>query len=87
MLDVWTHGNPHLDIFFLLARGVISWKSANQAVIVTFTMEAEFVAWFEATIQAWWLQNFTYGFGIVDSMVRLLTAEDLIPLVVMLVLA
>ncbi|RDX93296.1 hypothetical protein CR513_24467, partial [Mucuna pruriens] len=35
-------------------------------------MEAEFVACFEATIQALWLWNFTSRFGIVDSISKLL---------------
>ena len=51
---------------FLLANGVISWKSAKQSVIATSTMEAEFVACFEATIQ----QNFISGLGIVDSIAK-----------------
>ena len=40
---------------FLLAGGAISWKSAKQYVIAASTMEAEFVACFEATIQESWL--------------------------------
>ena len=43
---------------YLLAGGAISWKSAKQLVIVASTMEAEFVACFEATVQANWLRNF-----------------------------
>nr|ABW74556.1 copia-like pol polyprotein [Boechera divaricarpa] len=35
---------------FLLAEGAISWKSGKQSVIATSTMEAEFVACFEATL-------------------------------------
>jgi len=34
------------------------------------TMETEFVACFEATIQANWLQNFISGLAIVDSIAR-----------------
>jgi len=37
---------------YLLVRGTISWKSVKQSVIVASTMEAEFLACFEATIQA-----------------------------------
>ncbi|XP_033515197.1 secreted RxLR effector protein 161-like [Nicotiana tabacum] len=37
---------------FLLAERTISWKSAKQCVIATSTMEAEFMACFEATIHA-----------------------------------
>ena len=52
---------------FLLARGTISWKSVKQFVIVSFTMEVEFVAYFEATVHGLWLQKFILGLEIVDS--------------------
>lgn len=55
---------------FLLAEGAISWKSAKQSDIATSTMEAEFVACCEATIQANWLRNFISGFGVVDGIAR-----------------
>ncbi|XP_050946536.1 secreted RxLR effector protein 161-like [Cucumis melo] len=35
---------------FLLTEGAISWKSAKQSIIAASTMEAEFVACFEATV-------------------------------------
>jgi len=52
---------------YLLAGGAISWKSAKQSVIAASTMEAKFVACFEATVQANWLRNFISGLGVVDS--------------------
>ena len=52
---------------YLLAGGAISWKSAKQSVIAASTMEAEFVACFEATIQANWLRNFISGLRVVES--------------------
>ncbi|XP_068461842.1 secreted RxLR effector protein 161-like [Phaseolus vulgaris] len=55
---------------YLLAGGVISWKSAKQTVIAASTMETEFVACFEATVQANWLQNFVSRLGIVDSIAK-----------------
>ena len=55
---------------FLLAEGAISWKSAKQSVIAASTMEAEFVACFEATIHGLWLRNFISGLRIVDSIAR-----------------
>jgi len=58
------------DYVYLLAGGSISWKSAKQTVIDASTMEAEFVACFEATIQANWLRNFVLGLGIVDSIAK-----------------
>ncbi|XP_047253625.1 secreted RxLR effector protein 161-like [Capsicum annuum] len=57
---------------FLLAGGALSLKSAKQSVIAASTMEAEFVAYFEATVQANWLQNFISGLGLVDNIARLL---------------
>ena len=57
---------------YLLAGGAISWKSAKQSVIAASTMETEFVACFEATVQANWLRNFISGLGIVDSIAKLL---------------
>ena len=42
------------------------------ASIDASTMKAEFVACFEATIQANWLRNFISGLGIFDSIARAL---------------
>ena len=45
--------------------GAISWKSVKQTLIVTSTMEAEYVACYEATCQVVWLKNLISGFQIV----------------------
>lgn len=55
---------------FVLAGGTISWKSAKQTIIASSTMEAEFVACFEATVQALWLRNFISGLRVMDSIAR-----------------
>ena len=55
---------------YLLAGGAISWKNVKQTIINASTMEVEFVACFEARVQANWLQNFVSGLGIVDSIVK-----------------
>ncbi|XP_048615679.1 secreted RxLR effector protein 161-like [Brassica napus] len=55
---------------FLLTGGAISWKSGKQSVIATSTMEAEFVAFFEDTIHALWLQNFISRLQIVDTIAK-----------------
>ncbi|CAL1373961.1 unnamed protein product [Linum trigynum] len=55
---------------FLLAGGAISWKSAKQSVIATSTMEAEFIACYEATNHGLWLRNFISGLGIVDTIAK-----------------
>jgi len=55
---------------FMLAEGEISWKSAKESIITTFTMKAEFVACFEATVHALWLRNFIARFNVVDNIAR-----------------
>src|SRR5438270_10991178 len=55
---------------FLLAGRAISWKSVKQSITASSTMEAEFVACFEATSHALWLRNFISGLGVVDSIAR-----------------
>jgi hypothetical protein len=52
---------------FMLTGGAILWKSVKQIIIASSTMEAEFVACFEATVHGLWLRNFISGLGIVDS--------------------
>jgi len=55
---------------FLLARGAVSWKSAKQSIVATSSMEVEFVACFETTIQDNWLRNFVLALEIIDSIAR-----------------
>ena len=52
---------------FLLAGGAVSWKSGKESIIATSTIEADFVAYFEATVHALWLRNFVLRLIIVDS--------------------
>ncbi|CAL2237858.1 unnamed protein product [Prunus armeniaca] len=55
---------------FLLAGRAISWKSSKQSTVAASTMQAEFVACYEATIQASWLKNFITSLRVVDSIAR-----------------
>jgi hypothetical protein len=55
---------------FLLAGRAISWKNSMQIIVAKSTMEAEFVACYEATTQALWLRNFIGELKIVDSIAR-----------------
>lgn len=59
-----------LGYIYLLAGGAISWKSAKQTLVATSTMEAEFVACYEASNQAIWLRNFVAGLRIVSGIER-----------------
>ena len=55
---------------FIMVDGAISWRSVKQNLIVTSTMEAEFVSCFEATSQGVWLKSFIYGLRVMDSISR-----------------
>ncbi|RVW93240.1 Retrovirus-related Pol polyprotein from transposon TNT 1-94 [Vitis vinifera] len=46
---------------YLLAGGAISWRFAKQTLVTSSTMEAEFVACYEASNQGIWLRNFVTG--------------------------
>ena len=62
--------NSTFGYVYLLARGAMSWKSAYQSTIVPSTTKAEFVACFQATVQANWLWNFISRLGVIDSMAK-----------------
>ncbi|KZV33967.1 hypothetical protein F511_04192 [Dorcoceras hygrometricum] len=55
---------------FLLAGGVVSWRSGKQSLTATSTMEAEFVSCFEATSHGVWMKSFISGLKVVDSISR-----------------
>jgi len=58
---------------FMMAGGSISWKSVKQSLTTTSTMQAEYVACYEATLHAIWLRNFISRLQIVDSISNPLT--------------
>jgi hypothetical protein len=57
-------------LIFMMAGGAISWKSVKQTLTATSTMEAEYVACYEATCQAMWLKNLISRFKVVESISR-----------------
>ncbi|TQD79299.1 hypothetical protein C1H46_035136 [Malus baccata] len=59
-----------LGYLFLLAGGAISWKSTKQDAIAISTMEAEFIACFEATNHGLWLRNFISSLVVIDSIAK-----------------
>jgi hypothetical protein len=56
-----------IGYIFLLAGGAISRKSVKWTLIASFTIEAEFVACYEASNQVIWLQNFITRLCVVDG--------------------
>ena len=62
-----------LGYVYLLGRGAISWKSQKSELIYTSTIEAEYVACYEASIQGTWLWNFVSEFGSLSFVYKPLT--------------
>ncbi|RVW91887.1 Retrovirus-related Pol polyprotein from transposon TNT 1-94 [Vitis vinifera] len=55
---------------FMMAGGAVSWKSVKQTLIASSTMEAKYVACYEACCHAMWMWNFISALGVVDSISR-----------------
>ena len=55
---------------FMMGKGVLSWKSVKQTLKASSTMEAEYVACYEATCHVIWLQNFISALGVIHSISR-----------------
>ena len=47
--------------------GAVSWKSVKQTLVASSTMEAEFIACYEASNHGIWLRNFVTQLRIVDG--------------------
>ena len=58
------------DYIYLLAKGVIYWKCAKQALIAFFTMVTEFIACYKASNHGIWQQNLVIGLQIMDGIER-----------------
>ena len=54
-----------LGNIFMLASGVVSWRSMNKTLTTTFTMKAKFVSYFEVTSHGVWLNSFIVGLRVV----------------------
>ena len=55
---------------FMMSEGVVSWKSVKQTLTASSTMEAGYVACYEATCHAIWLWNFISTLEVVHSISR-----------------
>ena len=55
---------------FMMVEGIVSWKSVKQTLTTSSTMEAEYVACYEATCHAIWLRNFIPTLVVVHSIFR-----------------
>ncbi|GJW63483.1 retrotransposon protein, putative, ty1-copia subclass [Tanacetum coccineum] len=52
---------------FVLNGGVVDWKSAKQSIFATLSIEAEYIAAFDASKEVVWVRKFIYGLGVVPT--------------------
>nr|GEX63196.1 hypothetical protein [Tanacetum cinerariifolium] len=52
---------------FVLNGGAVDWKSAKQSIFATSSVEAEYIAAFDASKEAVWVMKFIYGLGVVPT--------------------
>ncbi|KAL6342898.1 hypothetical protein AAG906_016917 [Vitis piasezkii] len=59
-----------MGYIFVMAGGTVSWKSVKQTLTTSSTMEAKYVACYEACCHAICMRNFISALGVVDSISR-----------------
>nr|GEX82767.1 ribonuclease H-like domain-containing protein [Tanacetum cinerariifolium] len=52
---------------FVLNGGVVDWKNAKQSIYATSSVEAEYIATFDASKEAVWVKKFIFGLGVVPT--------------------
>lgn len=60
----------HYVVFKMMVGRVVSWKSVKQTLTASSTMDAEYMACYEAACQAIWSRNFISSLNVVDSISR-----------------
>nr|GFA26919.1 hypothetical protein [Tanacetum cinerariifolium] len=52
---------------FILNGGAVDWKSAKQSIFATSFVEAEYIATFDASMEAVWVRKCSHGLGVVPT--------------------
>nr|GEW36298.1 hypothetical protein [Tanacetum cinerariifolium] len=52
---------------FVLNGGAVDWKSTKQSIFATSSVDAKYIAAFDASKEAVWIRKFIYGLGIVPT--------------------
>nr|GEX00685.1 retrovirus-related Pol polyprotein from transposon TNT 1-94 [Tanacetum cinerariifolium] len=52
---------------FVLNGGAVDWKSDNQSIFATSSVEAEYIAAFDASKEALWARKFISRLGVVPT--------------------
>nr|GEX67763.1 hypothetical protein [Tanacetum cinerariifolium] len=58
---------------FNLNGGAFDWKSAKQRIFATSSVEAEYIAAFDASKEAVWVRKFISGLGVVPTIEELIS--------------
>ncbi|GKA68410.1 retrotransposon protein, putative, ty1-copia subclass, partial [Tanacetum coccineum] len=58
---------------FLVYGGAVDWKSGKQSIFATSSVEAEYIAAFDASKEAVWVRKFIYGLGVVPTIEELIS--------------
>nr|GEW56576.1 hypothetical protein [Tanacetum cinerariifolium] len=51
---------------FVLNGGAVDWKSTKQSIFATSSVDAKYIAAFDASKEAVWIRKFIYGLGIIE---------------------
>ncbi|GKB78771.1 hypothetical protein Tco_0945666 [Tanacetum coccineum] len=52
---------------FVLNGGVVDWKSTKQSIFATSSINADYIAAFDASKEAVWIRKFISGLGVVPT--------------------
>ncbi|GJX54321.1 hypothetical protein Tco_0282690 [Tanacetum coccineum] len=55
------------EYVFVLNGGVVDWKSAKQSIFATSSVEAEYIAAYDASKEVVWVRKFFSGLGVVPT--------------------
>nr|GEY95625.1 hypothetical protein [Tanacetum cinerariifolium] len=58
---------------FVLNGGAVDWKSTKQSIFATSSIDAEYIAAFDASKEAVWIRKFISGLGIVPTIKELIS--------------
>nr|GEV72771.1 putative polyprotein [Tanacetum cinerariifolium] len=58
---------PDVAYVFVLNGGVVDWKSTKQSIFATSSVEAEYIAAYDASKEAVWVRKFISGLGVVPT--------------------
>nr|GFC91538.1 putative retrotransposon protein [Tanacetum cinerariifolium] len=55
---------------FVLNEGAVDWKSTRQSIFATSSINAKYIAAFDASNEAVWIRKFISGLGIIPTIIE-----------------